>query len=194
VQADGFSAQANMMAGPEVWPAMAEAFAAATGPLPRRMLAALDAGENVGGDVRGRQSAALLVVPAGGEGWERTVELRVEDHRDPLGELRRLLDLSDAYAVATEGDDLVGDGRHAEAAERYKRAAELAPANDELLFWAGLALAQGGDVDGGAERVRSAIEMHGGWRDLLARLDPDIAPGAPVVRDALGIAMSEESR
>jgi uncharacterized Ntn-hydrolase superfamily protein len=187
VQGNGFSAQANMMAGYGVWPAMAEAFETATGPLARRLLAALDAGEAAGGDVRGRQSAALVVVSAEGEPWQRTVELRVEDHPDPLGELRRLVDLADAYAVASEGDDLVGRGRHAQAAERYRRAAELAPANAELLFWAGLALAQGGDVDAGVERVRSAIEMHRGWRDLLARLEPEIAPAAPTVREALGI-------
>src|SRR3954447_19351618 len=182
VEGEGFSAQANMMAGPEVWPAMAEAFTASTEPLPRRLLAALDAAEAAGGDVRGRQSAALVVVPAEGEPWQRTLELRVEDHTEPLAELRRLLDLADAYAVATQGDDLVGEGRHDEAAEYYRRAAELAPASDELLFWAGLALAQGGDIRGGTERVRSAIEMHSGWRDLLARLAPDIAPSAPEVR------------
>ena len=187
VQGDGFSAQANMMAGYGVWPAMAEAFETATGPLARRLLAALDAGDAAGGDVRGRQSAALVVVSAEGEPWQRTVELRVEDHPDPLGELRRLVDLADAYAVASEGDDLVGRGRHAQAAERYRRAAELAAANADLLFWAGLALAQGGDVDAGVERVRSAIEMHRGWRDLLARLEPEIAPAAPTVREALGI-------
>ena len=188
VEGDGFSTQANMMAGPQVWPAMAETFEASRESLPRRLLAALDAGEAAGGDVRGRQSAALLVVPAEGESWQRIVELRVEDHSDPLGELRRLLDLADAYAVATEGDDLVGEGRHEEAAERYSQAAELAPANDELLFWAGLALAQGGDLDAGTERVRSAIEMHSGWHDLLARLDPEIAPAAEQVRRELGIA------
>jgi uncharacterized Ntn-hydrolase superfamily protein len=187
LEGDGFSAQANMMAGPEVWPAMAETFEAATGALPRRLLAALDAGEAAGGDVRGRQSAALLSVPAEGEAWQRTVELRVEDHQDPLGELRRLLDLADAYAVASEGDELVGAGRHADAAECYRRASQLAPANDELLFWAGLALAQGGDLDGGVERVRSAIEMHSGWRDLLERLKPEIAPAAATVRAELGI-------
>jgi uncharacterized Ntn-hydrolase superfamily protein len=183
---DGFSVQANMMAGPEVWPAMADAFRSVSGALPRRLLAALDAGEAAGGDVRGRQSAALVVVPPEGEAWQRTVELRIEDHRDPLGELRRLLDLADAYAIATEGDDLVGEGRHAEAAECYRQAAELAPASDELLFWAGLALAQGGDIESGVERVRSAIEMHSGWRDLLERLDSEIAPSAAAVRDALG--------
>jgi uncharacterized Ntn-hydrolase superfamily protein len=186
VEGEDFSTQANMMAGPEVWPAMAESYQSATGPLPRRLLAALDAGEAAGGDVRGRQSAALVVVPADGEAWQRTVELRVEDHHDPLGELRRLLDLADAYAIASEGDDLVGEGRHTEAAERYRRAAELAPASDELLFWAGLSLVQGGDLDGGMERVRSAIEMHSGWRDLLERLEPEIAPAAAEVRGALG--------
>src|SRR6478735_4829430 len=104
VEGDGFSAQANMMAGPEVWPAMADAFRSATGPLARRLLTVLDAAEAAGGDVRGRQSAALVVVPADGEPSRRTVELRIEDHTDPLGELRRLLDLADAYAFADEAD------------------------------------------------------------------------------------------
>jgi len=115
------------------------------------------------------------------------VELRVEDHREPLGELRRLLNLAEAYALATEGDDLVGEGRHAEAAERYRRASELAPDSQELLFWAGLSLAQGGDVEDGAAKVRRVIDLHAGWGDLLARLDPEIAPGAEPVREALGI-------
>ncbi len=187
VEGDGFSAQANMMAGPEVWPAMAEAFTAATGSLPRRLLAALDAAEAAGGDVRGRQSAALLVVPREGGSWRRTVELRVEDHTDPLGELRRLLDLSDAYAFADQADTLMAQGRHEEAGEAGRKALELAPASDELTFWAGLGMVQAGDLQGGVERVRSAIEMHSGWRDLLARLRPDIAPSAAAVREALGV-------
>ena len=187
VEGDGFSAQANMMAGPEVWPAMAEAFSASTGPLPRRLLATLDAAEAVGGDVRGRQSAALVVAPAEGEPWRRTVELRVEDHTNPLGELRRLLDLADAYAFADEADTLMAEGRHDDAAEAGRKALELAPASEELVFWAGLGMVQAGDLKAGVERVRSAIEMHSGWRDLLARLEPDIAPSAAAVRDALGI-------
>ena len=88
-----FSAQANMMASPEVWPAMAHAFEAAAGPLARRLLAALHAAEARGGDARGRQSCALLVAPAHGEAWQRTVDLRVDDHPEPLAELDRLLDL-----------------------------------------------------------------------------------------------------
>jgi Flp pilus assembly protein TadD len=95
--------------------------------------------------------------------------------------------LADAYALASEGDDLVGEGRHAEAAERYRLAADLAPDSQELLFWAGLSLAQGGDVEEGAAKVKRAIDLHTGWGDLLARLDREIAPGAEPVREALGI-------
>ena len=187
VEGEGFSVQANMMAAPEVWPAMAEAFAGADGALARRLLAALDAGDAAGGDARGRQSAALLVVPGQGDPWATVADLRVEDDPDPLAELRRLLDLRDAYALATEGDDLTGEGRHAEAGDCYRRAAELAPDNHELIFWAGLAFAQAGDLDAGVEQVRRAIELQPGWRDLLGRLEPEIAPAAAAVREALGI-------
>jgi len=182
---EAFSCQANMMAGAAVWGAMAAAFRESDGPLAARLLAALDAGEAVGGDVRGRQSAALLVVGPEGEPWERRVELRVEDHAEPLVELRRLLGVSDAYAEATRGDWLAGQGRHAEAAPCYVRAAELAPGNHELLFWAGLATALAGDVEAGADRVEQAIEAQPGWGDLLPRLTADAAPSAADVLAAL---------
>jgi uncharacterized Ntn-hydrolase superfamily protein len=180
-----FSAQANMMVSAEVWPAMAHAFEAAAGPLARRLLAALHAAEARGGDARGRQSCALVVAPAQGQPWQHSVDLRVDDHPEPLAELDRLLDLSDAYALATEGDDLVGQGRHEEAGERYRAASALAPGNHELLFWAGMAAAQAGDMPTALERVREAVRLQPGWRELLGRLDPEIAPGAPAVRQAL---------
>jgi uncharacterized Ntn-hydrolase superfamily protein len=183
---DAFSAQANMMASPEVWPAMAHAFEAAVGPLSRRLLAALNAAEAHGGDARGRQSAALVVAPAEGEPWERVVDLRVDDAPEPLAELGRLHDLADAYDLATQGDELAAHGRHDEAADHYRRASALAPDNHELLFWAGLAAAQTGDMPTALERVRRAIELQPGWRDLLGRLEPDIAPSAAAVREALG--------
>jgi uncharacterized Ntn-hydrolase superfamily protein len=164
---------------------MAHAFEAAAGPLARRLLAALHAAEGKGGDARGRQSAALVVAPVQGEPWEKRVDLRVDDHPDPLTELDRLLDLSDAYALATEGDDLTGEGRHDEAAAKYAAASATAPGNHELLFWAGLAAAQTGDVRGGVDKVREAIALHPGWKDLLERLSAEIAPGAAAVRDAL---------
>lgn len=183
-----FASQANMMAGDRVWGAMAEAFGDGSGqPLAERLLGALDAGEAAGGDVRGRQSAALLTVPPEPEpGWRRTVDLRVEDHPDPLAELRRLLVLQRAYALATEGDDLVAEGRHAEAGERYTAAADLAPDNGELVFWAGLAAYDQGDDALGAQRLRHALELNPRLRDLLAQLPPHVAPSAARALAALG--------
>ncbi len=152
---DGFCAQANMMASADVWPAMAHAFEAATGPLARRLMAALHAAEGRGGDVRGRQSAALLVVPAEGEGWETVRDLRVEDHDDPLAELDRLLGLADAYELAARATTSPAPGDTTEAGARYERASALAPGNAELLFWSGLAAAQAGDMERALERVRA---------------------------------------
>lgn len=182
---EGFSAQANMMASPDVWPSMARAYESAAGPLERRLLAALHSAEAHGGDVRGRQSAALLVVPGEGEPWRTLVDLRVDDAAEPLAELDRLLDLSDAYELATTGDELTGEGRHDEAGAAYARASAMAPGNHELLFWAGLAAAQGGDMPLALERVRAAIELRPQWRELLERLEPDVAPAGQAVREAL---------
>jgi uncharacterized Ntn-hydrolase superfamily protein len=179
-----FSAQANMMARDTVPMAMARAFVAAEGRLAERLLAAHDGAEGEGGDVRGRQSSCLLVVPAAGNAWDG-VDLRVEDHADPLGELRRLLTLHRAYELASRADTLVGEGRTAEAAPLYEQASELAPESDELLFWAGLATAQLGDFDAGVDRVRRAIAVHDGWLELLGRLSPEIAPSAEAVRQAV---------
>ena len=88
-------------------------------------------------------------------------------------------------ALATEGDDLVGQGRHEEAGERYRSASALAPGNHELLFWAGLARAQAGDLDAGVAAVRRAAEVNPDWLTLLARLSPQFAPAAEVVLKAL---------
>jgi uncharacterized Ntn-hydrolase superfamily protein len=99
---DGYSVQANMMRSERVWPAMAAAYEAATGSLARRLLAALEAAEEAGGDWRGRQAAGLLVVPAEGQAWETVTDVRVDDHPEPLGELRRLLDLDEGYTAIRE--------------------------------------------------------------------------------------------
>jgi uncharacterized Ntn-hydrolase superfamily protein len=174
---EGFSAQANMMATERVWGAMAEAFAASEGPLRRRLMQALDAAEGAGGDARGRQSAALLVVPAKGEEWDR-FELRVEDHPEPLEELRRLITVREAYDLAEKADEAMGEGRHEDAARFGAQALDLTPDNHELLFWAGLGMAQSGDLDQGTEMVRRAIALQPGWRELIGRLSPEIAPSA----------------
>ncbi|MDX6641693.1 MAG: hypothetical protein QOF12_2704 [Solirubrobacteraceae bacterium] len=185
----GFTCQANVMASERVWGAMADTFSTSTqGPLARRMLAALHAAEAAGGDVRGRQSCAIVVAPAAGEPWRKTVDLRVEDAPEPLEEMARLLDVHDAYTLATEGDDHVAAGRTEAAGEAFRRAAELAPDNHELLFWAGLAAVQGGQTELGLKQVRRAIELQPGWAELLPRLPPLFAPAAPEVSAALGLA------
>ena len=99
---DGFSAQANMVASERVWESMAEAFEGSEGALAERLLSALDAAEAAGGDWRGRQAGGILIVAAEGKPWEREVDLRVDDHPDPLAELRRLLRLRHAYNAMRE--------------------------------------------------------------------------------------------
>jgi tetratricopeptide (TPR) repeat protein len=173
-----------MMLNESVWPAMAEAFEAAEGSLARRLMAALDGAEAAGGDARGRQSAALLVVPARGEEWDR-FELRVEDDPEPLEELRRLLAVREAYDLAEKADEAMGEGRHDDAARYGAEALELQPDNHELLFWSGLGMAQSGDLDGGLKLVRRAIELRPSWAQLLGRLEPAIAPSAGIVGAAL---------
>jgi uncharacterized Ntn-hydrolase superfamily protein len=173
------------MADERVWPAMIQAYQDTEGALTERLLAALDAAEVVGGDIRGRQSAAILVVPAQGESWEAVIDLRVEDHDEPLVELHRLARLHDAYELASHGDDLIGQGRHELAAQMFEQASALAPGNHELLFWAGLGAAQGGDLETGVARVREAIALQPGWRELLPRLTPATAPSAHAILERL---------
>ena len=179
------SCQANIMANAEVWPAMLEAYTAAPGSLSSRLLTALNVAEATGGDLRGRQSAAILVVPASGEVWTTVMSLRVEDHPEPLVELGRLARLDGAYRIAGEGDERLAEGRHDEASALYRRACELAPESDELRFWAGLGAAQVGDMENALTHVRAAIAVHGGWLELLRRLTPEVAPSAPAVLAAL---------
>jgi uncharacterized Ntn-hydrolase superfamily protein len=182
ITGEGVSCQANIMASADVWPAMLNAFEEAQGsPLARRLMAALHAAEAAGGDLRGRQSAAIVVAPGTGEPWERVLSLRVEDDPDPLGELDRLLVLDEAYRYAGAGDDHVAAGERDEAARLYQRAHELVPESHELRFWAGLGAAQHGQVDDGLALIASAIAQQPGWRKLLGRLPADMWPVAPDV-------------
>lgn len=187
VTANGVACQANIMASERVWTAMLAAFEAAPGSLTARLLAALDGAEGEGGDLRGRQSAAVLVVPGEGREWDSVISLRVEDHPEPLAELRRLVGLHDVYEIAGRADELANQQRHDEAARLYRRAGELAPGNVELRFWAGLAAAQLGDLDTGVRDVEAAIAAQPGWRELLERL-PAVAPSAPAVLARLSAA------
>jgi uncharacterized Ntn-hydrolase superfamily protein len=179
-----FSCQANMMAGETVPQAMAGAYRSGDGDLAERLLASLDAGQAAGGDVRGRQSAALRVVPASGEPWRARFDIRVEDHEEPLIELRRLLRLARAYEMAAAADELSAQGAHARATELYLRAAELAPETDELTFWAGVGIAAE-DFERGVALVRQAAERKPAWLTLLDRVPAELAPTAAAISRAL---------
>jgi uncharacterized Ntn-hydrolase superfamily protein len=183
ITGDGVSCQANIMVSERVWPAMLDAFEAGAGSrtLTTRLLDALDAAEREGGDLRGRQSAAILVVPAQGEPWRTHVSLRVEDDPEPLLELRRLATLHEAYGLAGQADELLNAGRHDEAARLYMQASECVPDSHELLFWAGLGTVQAGDLEAGVAKVRQAIELQPTWQELLPRLPAELAPAAPAV-------------
>ncbi len=185
VTGEGVTCQANIMVSERVWPAMLEAFIDARGTLTMRLLAALDAAEATGGDLRGRQSAAILVVPSEGERWETVVSLRVEDDPEPLSELRRLVGMHEAYALADQADGLVNAGDHDRAAVLYREAAALAPENYELRFWAGLGAAHGGDLDGGVREVEAAIAAYPPMLQLLERLPAEFAPAAADVLNAI---------
>ena len=176
------SAQANMMEGDTVPQAMIRAYSESSGrPLPERMLAALEAAEGEGGDIRGRQSAAMVVVTGRASGnptQDRPVNLRVDDHRDPVGELRRLLGLQRAYAHASAGDDLAGAGDLEGALIEYEAAHRAQPDNLELAFWYGLALAGNGREEEAIRVLRRPFQAHPGWVELMKRL-----PAAGLIPD-----------
>jgi uncharacterized Ntn-hydrolase superfamily protein len=168
-----YSVQANLMANDRVWPAMADAFEHAKGDLAERMMQALEAAQKAGGDIRGRQSAAMIVVKArsSGKPWaDRVVDLRVEDNPDPLGELRRLVRLRHAYALEDEGDNFISEKKPAQALEAYAGAMRLAPEVVELQFWAAVSLYTNGREAEGLALFRTVFAKEKRWIDLIPRL------------------------
>lgn len=135
---DNYSVQANMMLNDKVWGAMSDAFENSSGPLAERMLAALEAAQSVGGDIRGMQSAALLVFrgKSTGKVWEdKLVDLRVDDSDQPLNELRRLLSVHRAYEHMNKGDLEVEKGDMIKAMDEYSAAEKMFPENEEMKYW-----------------------------------------------------------
>jgi uncharacterized Ntn-hydrolase superfamily protein len=170
---DGFSVQANLMEKDTVWDAMHEAFTATSEPLAERMMAALEAAEAEGGDIRGKQSAAMLVVTGKptGHSWEdRVIELRVEDAPDPIKELRRLLRIKRAYMTLNDSERLEQNGEKAAALEALRKATTMAPEMVEIQFWAGLSLAEEGHLDEGCELMMHAVKKDRRWIETLHRL------------------------
>ncbi len=172
---DGFSVQANMMRRPTVPDAMYEAYSSSREPFAERLLAALVAAEGAGGDLRGRQSAALRIVrgEARDDPWnDVVVDLRVEDHADPNVELARLLRMHRGYALLQRSEDLrvEGDGTAADAAAADALA--LLPENVEIGFWRGVQLSIDGRHDEARPLLDRAFAIDEGWRELVRRLPP----------------------
>jgi uncharacterized Ntn-hydrolase superfamily protein len=168
-----FSVQANLMLNDKVWPAMARAFQSTKGDLAERMLAALDAAEAAGGDIRGRQSAALIVVTGKptGQAWkDRTFDLRVDDSPQPLKELRRLVRLQRAYNHMNAGDLAVEKKDNEGALREYSAAEKLVPDNAEMIYWHAVALVNMGRVDESLPLFRRVFAMDRNWITLTPRL------------------------
>lgn len=170
---DGFSVQANLMQNDTVWDAMYEVFTSTGGPLAERMMAALEAAEAEGGDIRGKQSAAMLVVTGKptGRSWEdRVIDLRVEDAPDPIAELRRLLRVKRAYMTLNSAEGLEEKGDKSAALETLRKATAMAPEMVEIQFWAGLSLAEEGHLDEGVPLMARAVAKDRRWIETLHRL------------------------
>lgn len=168
-----FSVQANLMLNDKIWPAMARAFENTKGDLADRMLAALDAAQAAGGDIRGRQSAALIVVTGKptGQAWkDRTFDLRVDDSPQPLLELRRLVKLQRAYNHMNAGDLAVEKKDNEAALREYGAAEKLVPNNAEMIYWHAVALVNMGRVDESLPLFRRVFAMDRNWITLTPRL------------------------
>ena len=179
VTGEGFSCQANMMRDPGVPEAMAETFAATTGPLVHRLLATLEAAQAAGGDIRGLQSAAVRVV-AGRPGADRSgwlLDVRIDDHDAPLAELTRLVLLHEA----SNASEAAGPGADPGAPARV---AELGRGNPEGWFWYGVSLANNGRLEEAAAALQKAYAVSDDWRELLGRI-PHMLPGDPAVLERL---------
>lgn len=174
IKGNQFSVQANMMLNNKVPQAMATAFEKSKGKkLGERLLIALEAAQSVGGDIRGQQSAAVLVVPgkSNNQPWnERTVDLRVDDHATPIKELRRLYNVHVAYEHMNNGDLAVEKGDMAKAMQDYNAAMKMFPANLEMQYWTAITLANNKQVGKALPILKKVFAHNANWKELTRRL------------------------
>lgn len=174
IKGNNYSVQANMMLNNKVPQAMSAAFERSKGKkLGERLLIALEAAQSVGGDIRGQQSAAILVVPgkSNNEPWnERTVDLRVDDHAAPLKELRRLYSVHVAYEHMNNGDLAVEKGDMVKAMQEYNAAMKMFPANLEMQYWTGITLANNKQVAKALPILKKVFAQNANWKELTRRL------------------------
>jgi uncharacterized Ntn-hydrolase superfamily protein len=185
---EGVSAQANMMERDTVWDAMVGTYGSAEGSLAERLLAALVAAEREGGDIRGRQSAAVIVVSGSRQDppWKRTVDIRVDDHPDPVTEIGRLLRLHEAYRLMDSANEAAAKGDLVSAADAMDQAAQLASDNDQVAFRHGGSLMAVGRVEEGRAELQRARAANPRWPIFLRRLaGAGFLPDDPGFLDAM---------
>lgn len=175
ITGDNFSVQANMMLNDTVWPAMAKAFKATKGTLAERMVAALKAAQAEGGDIRGQQSAALIVVRGNSTGkpWEdRLIDLRVEDSPQAVNEIARLLKVHQAYEHMNKGDEAIGNNNVSKALEEYHAAQKMFPENIEMKYWTAVSLANVGRIEEALPIFEEVFNANSHWKELTRRIVP----------------------
>ncbi len=180
-----FSAQANLMEKNTVWNAMARAYERTQGDLPQRLLAALDAAQAEGGDIRGKQSAAILIVKGKSTGrpWaDRVVDLRVDDSADPVKEIRRLVDVHRAYDHMNHGDELLAEKDVDGAMAEYAAAAEMLPNNVEVKYWAAITMITSGHEKEAMPYFKEVFSKDRNWLEVTRRL-----PNAGLLPDDPGL-------
>jgi len=173
IEGEQFSVQANLMLNDKVWPAMAKAYREMRGDLADHLLAALDAAQAAGGDIRGKQSAAILIVRRNSTGkpWlDRIVDLRVEDHPEPLKELRRLVAMRRAYRHMDDGDLAMERKDVERTLKSYSAAMQLNPENLEMKYWSAVSMANAGRLDDALPLLKSVFAADPNWRELTPRL------------------------
>ncbi len=189
----GYSCQANLMLKDTVWKAMAEAFENTPGELAERLIAALEAAQKEGGDIRGRQSAAIIVaqIEKTERWWEGILyNLRVEDHPEPVKELKRLVKLNQAYNHMNRGDLLLTENKIIEAMEAYTKAMNMYPDNAEMIFWPAVTLAATGKVEESLPLFKKVFEMDYNWAILVPRLPKvgQLPDDAKLIKKILSVA------
>jgi len=196
---DNFSCQANLMLRDTVWKAMADAFQKTKGELVDRLMAALEAAEAEGGDIRGRQSAAIIVVsgqPSGVWWKDRLFDLRVEDHPNPLVELKRLVHLAKAYQHMNRGDELLTENKTQEAMKAYAAAMDMVPDNAEMIFWPAVTMASTGLLEESLPLFKKAFALNPNWALLVPRLPKvgQLPKDEALIRKILSVAPPKKER
>ena len=184
-----YSVQANLMEKETVWPSMANAFERSNGDLAEKLMAALEAAETEGGDIRGKQSAAMLIVSGEPTGipWKDVVmDIRVDDHAEPLKELKRLIRVHRAYQHANKGDHYLEMEEIEKALVEYEKASEFYPENPELPYWSAVTLASKGNLDQALPIFREVFQKEPRLRILTPRLvNSGLLPDDPALIEAI---------